>query len=49
MPSRTDTAGHTNVFDYPVMGHGGGGGADVVSFASGTRTDNESAPVCEMG
>ena len=25
MPSRTDTAGHTKAFDYPVMGHGGGG------------------------
>ena len=25
MPSRTDTAGHTKAFDYPVMYHGGGG------------------------
>ena len=23
MPSRTDTAGHTKAFDYPVMGHWG--------------------------
>ena len=31
MASRTDTAGHTKAFDYPVMDHGGGGGK-VVSF-----------------
>ena len=26
MSSRTDTAGHTKTFIYPVMDHGGGGG-----------------------
>ena len=40
MPSRTDTAEHTKVFDYPVMGHWAK--AAVFSSASGTRTDNAS-------
>ena len=34
MPSRTDTAGHTKAFDYPVQEHWGGG-TEVFSSASG--------------
>ena len=40
MPSRTDTAGHTKSFDYPVMGHWGK--AEMFSSACGTQTDHAS-------
>ena len=44
--SRTDTAGHTKAFDYPVVGQWGK--VEVFSSASGTRTDNTSvhSPTC---
>ena len=38
MPSRTDTAGHTTAFDYPVAEHWGK--AEMSCSASGTRADN---------
>ena len=42
MASRTDTAEHAGkAFDYPVMGHWGK--AEVLSSASGTRTDKAAA------
>ena len=35
MPNRTDPAGHSKAFDYPVMDHWGVGGGE--SKCSGTR------------
>ena len=40
MPSRTDTAGHTKAFVYPVAEHWGK--AEMFSSAGGTRTNNTS-------
>ena len=34
MPSRTDEAGHTKVFGYPVAEHWGGGGGGGKDFLS---------------
>ena len=41
MPSRTDTAGHTKAFDFPVTEHWGK--AEMFSSAGGTPTDNTSS------
>ena len=37
MPSRTDEAGHTKAFDYPVAEHWGV--AEMFSSTGGTRTN----------